>query len=93
MVMTAGYPLPSESIRQQTEAALDLLIHMGKDHKGQRRIMEMVQICKGKEGLTQMRLLYAYEEKNFQQKEKPDWFRGKGDFCQPGLGAAEGMAL
>lgn len=83
MVMSAGYPLPVESIRQQAEAALDLLVHLGKDWKGKRKVLEIIQICREKEGLTRMRQLYVYDGADFCQREIPDWHRGRG-FAEPG---------
>jgi pilus assembly protein CpaF len=44
MVLSAGMDLPMRAIREQMASAIHLIIHMGRDHDGVRRILSIAEV-------------------------------------------------
>ncbi len=61
MVLTAGMNLPLRAIREQMSSAIDLVIHMGRDASGQRRILSISEVAGLEGSLISLSELFRWE--------------------------------
>ena len=59
MVMQAA-DFPVESIREQIAEAVDIMVHMGRIPSGERKVLEICEICGYSQGKYDINCLYSY---------------------------------
>ena len=67
MVLMAA-SLPLEAIRSQISSALDMMVHLGRQRDGSRRILSIVRIGGIRNGRVELETLYQYDQKAGQLK-------------------------
>jgi pilus assembly protein CpaF len=61
MVLMAGYDLPLRAIRQQTAAALDLVIQLERVHDGSRKIVAITEVQRMESDVITLQDLYRFQ--------------------------------
>lgn len=67
MVLMAA-SLPLEAIRSQISSALDMMVHLGRQRDGSRRVLSIVRIGGIRNGWVELETLYQYDQKAGQLK-------------------------
>ena len=60
MVLMAGYDLPLRAIRQQTAAALDLIIQLERVHDGARKVVAITEVQRMESDVITLQELYRF---------------------------------
>src|SRR5437879_8258418 len=60
MVMMAGYDLPLRAIRQQTAAALDLIIQLERVHDGSRKVVAITEVQRMESDVITLQELFRF---------------------------------
>jgi pilus assembly protein CpaF len=60
MVLMAGYDLPLRAIRQQTAAALDLIIQLERVHDGSRKVVAITEVQRMESDVITLQELYRF---------------------------------
>jgi pilus assembly protein CpaF len=60
MVLMAGYDLPLRAIRQQTAAALDLIIQLERVHDGSRKVVAITEVQRMESDVITLQELYQF---------------------------------
>jgi pilus assembly protein CpaF len=60
MVLMAGYDLPLRAIRQQSAAALDLIIQLERVHDGSRKVVAITEVQRMESDVITLQELYRY---------------------------------
>jgi pilus assembly protein CpaF len=60
MVLMAGYDLPLRAIRQQTAAALDLVIQLERVHDGSRKVVSITEVQRMESDVITLQELYRF---------------------------------
>ncbi len=61
MVLMAGYDLPLRAIRQQTAAALDLVIQLERAHDGGRKVVAITEVQRMESDVITLQELYRFK--------------------------------
>lgn len=70
-----GYDIPLEAIRRQIASALDIIVHVSKNKKGERKIIEISQILGYENGKYIIENIFSYDGKK-------DELRKVGELCE-----------
>ncbi|MCM1494811.1 MAG: CpaF family protein [Bacteroides sp.] len=81
-----GIDMPLRAIRQQIASAIDVIVHIGRQPDGSRRLLEVAEVTGIQEGEILLHSLYQYQEKEKSTKaaeqeqgmEKVEWKRLEG---------------
>lgn len=78
-----GIDMPLRAIRQQIASAIDVIIHIGRQPDGSRRLLEVVEVTGIQEGEILLHSLYQYQgaEKSIaftEERKKEKWKRLEG---------------
>lgn len=63
-----GMELPLYAIRKQITSGIDLMIHLGRDSEGRRRVIEIAEPCAYTGREVELHTLFCYEGGRLQQK-------------------------
>ncbi len=63
-----GMELPLYAIRKQITSGIDLMIHLGRDSKGSRRVLEIAEPCAYTGQDVELHTLFCYEDGRLQKK-------------------------
>ncbi len=64
-----GMQLPLEAIRRQIASGVDVMIHIGRTKKRQRKIMEICEVTGLRDGEVQLRTLYQWNDETQQLEQ------------------------
>jgi pilus assembly protein CpaF len=64
MVLMAGYDLPLRAIRQQVASAVDLMIHLERQHDGSRKVMAITEVQGMESDVITLQDLYRFESES-----------------------------
>lgn len=78
-----GIDMPLRAIRQQIASAIDVIVHIGRQPDGSRRLLEVVEVTGIQEGEIRLHSLYQYQikEKSItlaEKKKEAEWKRLEG---------------
>lgn len=78
-----GIDMPLKAIRQQIASAIDVIIHIGRQPDGSRRLLEVAEVTGIQEGEILLHSLYQYQEKkksitDTEKRKELEWKRQEG---------------
>lgn len=62
MILSADSGLPLYAVRQQISCALDIIVHLSRDKKGNRRVVEIAELSSLNKGEIKLNILYKYDQ-------------------------------
>lgn len=65
-----GVDMPVVAIRSQIASAIDIIIHLGRIRDKSRRVLQIVEVKKYEEGMTELNILYEFKEYGEDEEHK-----------------------
>ena len=72
-----GVELPLEAIRRQIASGIEILVHLGRDREGKRKVMEIGEVIDYDQGEVQIHILYERDSEGQLYKKEELFHRAK----------------
>lgn len=91
MVLMGGFDMPLRAVQGLIASSVDILIHLGREPDGKRRLMEMVELCGFREDGYLFQTLFIRERGDMRNHSEPKGLQAVGSLSQKDKLIAEGI--
>lgn len=69
MILESGASFPLQAVRQHIASSIDIIVHLAKDSKGNRKVVEISEVCGMKDGEIKLNPLYILKNGSLNRTE------------------------